>query len=266
MARFSHSIVTPTLLRVRVEMFTLETYLTSSNFGMVSNASSSFFFRQLPSVNISETTSVTAGNGVCRISELRIKNPTSLVCDHCSLLLLTLISMPLFIPSPFISETTMVSTCPPPTDVGNSSTLWTSTQVNATGYICHSFAWTATNTGNFTFNMILRNDPDYWYVDDVSILAGATEKLVNGGFETNSLYPWVQTFPSGSYAGAPAEVMNLPGVARTGTYGLRDGSNTYADQVAQSFSAVSGQTYVISFWLKSTANSSTGIYANFSIV
>ena len=114
--------------------------------------------------------------------------------------------------------------------------------------------------------MKLRNDPAWWYVDDVSILAGATEKLVNGGFETNSLYPWVQTFPSGYYAGAPAEVTNSGGVARTGTYGLRDGSNTYADQVAQSFSAVSGQTYVISFWLKSTVVTSPGMFAGFYIV
>ena len=45
---------------VTCEMFTLETYLTSSFFGMKINSSSRFFFRQLPSSNASGTTVVTA--------------------------------------------------------------------------------------------------------------------------------------------------------------------------------------------------------------
>ena len=115
--------------------------------------------------------------------------------------------------------------------------------------------------------MILEHDPDYWYVDDVSILDGATEKLVNGGFETGSLSPWIQTFPYGYDPDSlPTEVANSAGVARTGTYGLRDGSYRHADQVAQSFGAISDQTYVISFWLKSTVVTSSGISASFYIV
>ena len=256
---------TNTANSVTCEMFTLETYLTSSNFGMVSNASSSFFFRQLPSVNISETTSVTAGNGVCRISELRIKNPTSLVCDHCSRLLLTLSSMPLFIPSPLISETTMVSTYPSPIDVGNASTLWTTTVADSTVYTCRSFSWTGSKNGSVSFVMRLRNDPSKWFVDDISILRGATEMLVNGDFETGSLSPWVVSHPNGTCGSWGAAVTNSVGVARTGNYGLWDGSTGCFDQVDQSFNVTLGQQYEVSFWVKSRNVSSTGIYANFSI-
>ena len=165
------------------------------------------------------------------------------------------------------SASTSASPCSPVIDVGTSSTIWTTTTASTTSYACHTFSWTASNTATFTFQMILRNDPDVWCIDDVSILDGATEKLVNGGFETGSFSPWIRTFPYGKDShSTPAALTNLAGVARTGTYGLRDGSYKYADQVAQSFSAVSGQTYVISFWLKSTVVTSPGMFAGFYIV
>jgi hypothetical protein len=102
-------------------------------------------------------------------------------------------------------------------------------------------------------------------MDDVSMYAGGTQMLVNGDFETGSLNPWVRTQPSGSCWGQQAAVTNAAGVAYTGSYGLWDGSTGCFDQIAQSFVATSGQTYVISFWLESTGPSSNGIYTNIFI-
>jgi hypothetical protein len=114
--------------------------------------------------------------------------------------------------------------------------------------------------------MRLREDPHRWYIDDVSILTNGTEMLVNGGFEAGSLSPWNRTEPNGTCNGTAAAVTSSSGVARTGIYGLWDGSVGCFDQVAQSFSTTKGVIYEISFWLKSTYTDSNGIFADFSIV
>ena len=174
--------------------------------------------------------------------------------------------MPLFIPSPLISETTMVSTCPSPIDVGNASTLCATTVADSTMYTCHNFTWTASKNGSVSFVMRLRHDPDKWCIDDVSILADGTEMLANGGFETGSLSPWSWTEPNGTCSGTKAAVTSSSGVARTGSNGLWDGSVGCFDQVAQSFNVTKGAIYQISFWLKSTNTGSNGIFADFSMV
>jgi hypothetical protein len=73
--------------------------------------------------------------------------------------------------------------------------------------------------------------------------------IINGGFETGFLSPWVETTPNGVCAGSLAQVDNQS--AYTGTYDLSDGSYGCADQVSQQFTATAGQIYVVSFWLKS---------------
>ena len=98
--------------------------------------------------------------------------------------------------------------------------------------------------------------------------AGGTQMLVNGGFETGSLSPWVASVPSGSGfcgGGQQADVTNTAGVAHTGSYGLWDGIMGCYDQIAQSFVATAGQTYTISFFLKSTGSSSSGVFARILI-
>ena len=114
--------------------------------------------------------------------------------------------------------------------------------------------------------MRLREDPHKWCVDDVSILKNGTEMLVNGGFETGSLPPWIWSEPNGTCNGTKAAVTSSSGVARAGSYGLWDGSVGCFDQLAQSFNVTTDQKYVISFWFKSTDTGSTGIFADFSIV
>lgn len=157
-------------------------------------------------------------------------------------------------------------TCPPTKDVGNASTLWTTTVADTTEYRCHSFAWKASNNGSVSFVIRLRNDPHSWCIDDVSILGGGIEMLANGGFETGSFSPWIWSRPNGACGSYPSMVTNSAGVARSGSYGLWDGSFGCFDQLSQSFHVAKGQTYEIHFWLKSTSNASSGILADFSIV
>ena len=94
------------------------------------------------------------------------------------------------------------------------------------------------------------------------------EMLVNGGFETGSLLPWIRSDPNAACVNrtARAIVTSVAANVRTGSYGLQDGTIGCYDQVAQSFSAIKGHKYVISFWLKSTSITSSGLYADFSII
>jgi hypothetical protein len=73
--------------------------------------------------------------------------------------------------------------------------------------------------------------------------------LINGGFESGTLSPWVRTTPDGPCAGvAGAVCTSLP---HTGTHDLCDGSNGCEDAISQSFIATAGQIYNVTFWMKS---------------
>jgi hypothetical protein len=125
-----------------------------------------------------------------------------------------------------------------------------------------TYEWTSLTTGLVTLAFQLRQDPDYWYVDDVSIYAGATQMLINGGFETGSLFPWMRTTPNGACSGVAGAVSNY--APHTGIYGLRDGSYQCADEISQQFMATAGQNYILSFWMLSGAPG-TGILANVTL-
>ena len=112
---------------------------------------------------------------------------------------------------------------------------------------------------SLTFQM--RHDPDYWFLDDVSVVQGATEMISNGGFETGSLSPWT-TFLLNGTLGSPAAVGHLS--PHSGIYALDDGSNGQSDSLRQTFSAVAGQMYIVSFWLKSGATG-TGTIVNVTL-
>ena len=91
---------------------------------------------------------------------------------------------------------------------------------------------------------------------------GTAEMLVNGGFETGSLSPWVRTTPNGNCAGAPGTVCTAG--AHSGVRGLCDGSNGCLDAISQSFMAVAGQNYNVTFWMRSGVASPT-IKANVTL-
>ena len=111
----------------------------------------------------------------------------------------------------------------------------------------------------------LQHSPGRWYLDDVSVLQGATELLRNGGFGYGLLATWTRTTPNGnSCGGQSASVSNGAG-ARTGSWFLWDGSISCFDQIEQAFNVTAGVLYKISYWLKSTTASGAPIFAKVSI-
>lgn len=83
----------------------------------------------------------------------------------------------------------------------------------------------------------------------------------NGNFETGSLAPWIRTTPNGPCVGTPGGQVGTAS-PHTNIYSLQDKCKNRADQISQQFTAIAGQTYIVSFWLKSGA---TGSGISFSI-
>ena len=72
--------------------------------------------------------------------------------------------------------------------------------------------------------------------------------LTNGGFETSSLSPgWTLSTPNGVCGSTGSVSTSSP---HTGSYSFSDGSVGCADQISQSFPVISGQVYVVSFWIQ----------------
>jgi hypothetical protein len=88
-------------------------------------------------------------------------------------------------------------------------------------------------------------------MDDVSVSNGTTEMLLNGGFESGSFLPsWTTSTPNGACGGFGSGAQIDMSWCHTGSYCLVDGCVGRSDQISQSFTAIAGQVYLISFWLK----------------
>ena len=152
----------------------------------------------------------------------------------------------------FINCCVATTPTPPclPTSVGSSSVLYTTSLSSNVTYNCFTYNWTASATGLVTPTFEMRHDPDYWYLDDVAVFYYGTNMIVNGGFETGSLSPWVRSTPNGPCTtGVPAAAQASGPF--TGAYALLDGSNGCTDQISQSFVVTAGQDFIVSFWLRS---------------
>ena len=87
--------------------------------------------------------------------------------------------------------------------------------------------------------------------------------MSNGGFETGSLAPWIRTTLNGPCISSPGGQVGTAS-PHTNTYNLQDECRTHADQINQQFTAIAGQTYIVSFWLKSGAMTS-GIFFSITL-
>ncbi|CAF1490012.1 unnamed protein product [Adineta ricciae] len=130
-------------------------------------------------------------------------------------------------------------------------------------YQNYYFSWTALTTRNATIAFRMQNAPSSWCLDDVSVTSGGVEKLINGGFETGILSPWVRTTPNGNCNGIAASTSNTNNffaglIPRTGSYYIVDGSSSCADQLQQSFGVTIGTVYNISFWIKAVFSLNSG--------
>lgn len=104
------------------------------------------------------------------------------------------------------------------------------------------------------------NSPDYWFLDDVSVYDGGTQLVVNGGFETGTVSPWVVTDPYGICPSGSTPTAACALYRHTGSYASCSGCNTVPDQLSQSLSVIAGHNYVISFWM-ATRSLGSGISA-----
>ncbi|UJR17720.1 hypothetical protein I4U23_004618 [Adineta vaga] len=158
----------------------------------------------------------------------------------------------------YICQTATTPTPPcTPSSIGSSSNLLTASSGSTSSYACYAYEWTPVTSGTVTLTFVLQHNPDYWFLDDVSVYNGAVQMLTNGGFESGSFSPgWSQTAPTGCGSGTTGYVSSS--YRRSGSYGYADGCNGRTDRLSQSFAATAGQSYIVSFWLKS-GNSGSGV-------
>jgi hypothetical protein len=116
-----------------------------------------------------------------------------------------------------------------------------------------------------TLSILLRNDPAFSYLDNVSVYNGNTQTLVNGGFETGSLSPWTVSFPYGGCQNGGVSGTICHAGALSGSYSYCDGCNTVPDELSQSFMAVAGDVYIVSFWLETGSTANSGISTTVTI-
>lgn len=148
-----------------------------------------------------------------------------------------------------------------PASVGSGTALY-SASVVPSSYSCQAYSWTAPRTGTATLTFQLRDDPGYWFVDDISVYNGGVQSVVNGGFESGSWSPgWSNDIPLCT-TGPTAVVSSI--LPRSGSYSLKDGSIGCADKISQTFAIAISQTYIISFWVTGNGTGS-GISAAVTI-
>jgi hypothetical protein len=149
----------------------------------------------------------------------------------------------------YLSATTTANPCGTPVSVGNSSVLFSTSSTN-TSYTCQYFEWMSPTTGSITLAFQFRNDPGWWYMDDVSVSDGTNEMLVNGGFESGSFSPgWITGTPNGACTPPSSGAQIVNSSCYSGSYCVTDGCVSDADQISQTFPATAGQFYYVSFWL-----------------
>jgi len=124
-----------------------------------------------------------------------------------------------------------------------------------TEYFASFTAAAASTNISFAF----RNDPGFFFLDDVSVVDNTTSTtvpVVNGGFESG---PVGANAPTGwtylnSFGAAFAGVVennafiSSPG-AHTGSNYYYDGATQAYDGITQAISTTAGNSYTISFWL-----------------
>ena len=96
----------------------------------------------------------------------------------------------------------------------------------------------------FTFEAASRHD---WYLDDVSVKDPlSTEMLINNDFESSpSLTGWT--------IGYNSSCVSICGISNTQAHSLSKAYYTSCDSkttwISQSFAAIGGQVYTITFWI-----------------
>ncbi len=125
-----------------------------------------------------------------------------------------------------------------------------------TSYTLYTYGFTA-NSSSATLTFAMSGDPgpvhNYWLLDSVSVnhTNANTDVLINGGFETGDLTGWTQYCATDANCGTGDYGQLTTGVCYSGTYCYVDKCYPYThfDYLIQSFTAVNGDYYIISFYL-----------------
>ena len=116
------------------------------------------------------------------------------------------------------------------------------------------FNYTAPNVDSAKLVFALENDPDFWYLDDVSVKnSSGIQLLSNGDFETGDLTGWIYCNPKNASNSGTVSTDN----PNTGWYSYGDGSVGSSDYLSQSFAVRANRTYSVAFWLQSISTNGT---------
>ncbi len=138
---------------------------------------------------------------------------------------------------------------------GTVTTLAYLSNLSPFGYTYFTYSYVAAYTST-TLMLILRQDPSFWCLDDISVIGpNGVQLMQDGGFEMSPLTNYyIYCNPNGAtFSGAIQATC-----AHSGSYSFYDGSVGSSDYLSQAFTTVVGATYNISFWLAnqgSTPNS-----------
>ncbi|CAF1286794.1 unnamed protein product [Didymodactylos carnosus] len=144
-----------------------------------------------------------------------------------------------------------------PSNVSASGMLYNSTSTTAFDYKCFAYYFQAILT-NHTLSFSFKNPSTTYWLDDVSVYHGSIQTITNGGFELGSS-GW--TSASCLVIGGTCYVSSSN--PHTGLYSLHASSTTLIS-INQTFNAIIGDLYVISFWLGNTGG--TGCLVNIRIL
>jgi len=116
------------------------------------------------------------------------------------------------------------------------------------------FNYTAPNVTTATLTFSFRNDPSFWYLDDVSVTNSSGQQfLLNGGFEQGTLADWVYCNPNNAIYSGSVYNANANGSSyifvHSGSYSYADGSVGSPDYLSQTFNVIPYHVYTVSFWL-----------------
>lgn len=157
------------------------------------------------------------------------------------------------------TRTTTTSGIPATTNICTGSYTYVSqllylNVISTLSWTQYKFNYTAPSVTSVRLTFSFRNDPSYWYLDDVFVTNSSGQQLLlNTGFEQGTLANWIFCNPnSASSSGA---VTNLD--KYSGLYSYKDGSVGTPDYLSQTFDVLPGNIYTVSFWLKATSSSMT---------
>ena len=145
------------------------------------------------------------------------------------------------------------------------SPIRTYTTLGTSNYVEEIINYQASFTGTtiLEFGFKAKNSNKVWHLDDVSIIdtnASNVQMLINGDFELASLQHWRITCASTNCGGTGGFLDQSD--CHTGFYCYEGACRDAYDFLQQSFNAVHGHVYKLSFWIKTVGHPQQAAFVN----